>query len=384
MSTFSNVFGGRDRYLVAALFVVGFLPLQAQVHLIAPEGGSMPVPYGKPVIAGETIYLATESGIEARHIDDAHLLWTRPLEHNVPSALVLAGNRLIVAEAAVYALDPRTGAKLWRFQPVADTSLCVGATAGGLFFVGDTSHWLYALRVTDGNLAWHQRTESTRTGKSRIAGVAAFGTAVYATEETWLDPKGLDSRSTLSRSNSTTGHKMWQIDSDITNRPGLTQSSWIQPVIMPSGDVLVADAAQNTVTRFSSSGKRLWSFAGVLGYVGSLVPPEVRDDTVFFESGDRYFRQLRASDGTQTRQTLFVGSLTDFILCGDSAIVSRGALERVDLATGERAKQSLLSSAHLISARLVRGEDHKSVIASNGEGLWIVACRCQDASSPGR
>jgi len=382
MGLFLRLSWGRKPFLLAALFLTVTLALQAQVNLVTPADGAMPAPYGKPAIADGTIYFSTESGIEGRRIVDAHLLWRHPLVRNVPAALVLADGRLIVAESAVYALDVRTGVELWHFQPVSDTSLCVGTAFGGLFFVGDTSHWLYALRVADGSLAWRQRTSAKQTARSRVAGLAVFGNELYATEESWVDAKGLESHSTLSKLSAATGRIVWQINDDTTTRPGLKQSSWLQPVIMPSGDVLVADTAQNTLTRFSSSGKSLWTFAGVPEYLGPLVPPEVRDDIVFFESGDRYFRQLRASDGAPIRATLFVGSLTDFILCGNSAIVSRGALERVDIATGARARQSLLSSAHLISARLLRGEDHKSAMALNSEGLWTIPCDMEDTSSP--
>ena len=375
------------RYILAVLLcTVAAEAVLGQVGLTpAPTAEPFPAPYGVPSAAHDRVVFASESGVEARSLDHAKLLWRHALTKNVPSRVFLSGSIVIVAEFNVYALNASSGKLLWRFSPQADTSLCIGTINEGVFYVGDQQENLYALRVADGRLIWRNALSAAHATRSRVAGVVADRDQLYVTTEVWDDLKGSESHSDLAKINAATGAIAWQIRS--TAAPGeIKQSSWTQPALDPSGGVVVGDTSKNEVLKFSSQGDLVWRFAGVKAYLGPLVPPVVRDGVVYFEAGDRYFRQLRATDGLLLRQTLFVGSLTDFALCRKFAVVSRGGLEQVDLESGTRARQSLVSDDHLISAGLTQTADGLSIVALNSEGIYVMDCSESDdmqGSTPG-
>jgi hypothetical protein len=82
--------------------------------------------------------------------------WYRPIEAYIPQNVqIIASDGLLFLATAqgLYALDPASGALVWRFE----TDLPLGnspTVAGGVVYAGGYDRKLYALRAADGQLLW--------------------------------------------------------------------------------------------------------------------------------------------------------------------------------------------------------------------------------------
>lgn len=97
---------------------------------------------------GQVAALATESG---------QPLWSR--EFSSYGGLTLAGDRLLVtdAESNVFALDPRSGAALWKMDALVHRWLTTPAVQGNYAVVGDLEGWLHWIDLSSGALAGRTR-----------------------------------------------------------------------------------------------------------------------------------------------------------------------------------------------------------------------------------
>ena len=117
---------------------------------------------------GQVAALATESGVP---------LWSR--EFSSHGGLQLAGDRVLVSDAAgaLFALDRRSGAALWKMDALANRWLTTPVVQGDYAVVGDLEGWLHWIALESGELAGR-----TRIGRDPIRAtpvVSADGT-LYA------------------------------------------------------------------------------------------------------------------------------------------------------------------------------------------------------------
>jgi eukaryotic-like serine/threonine-protein kinase len=164
--------------------------------------------------------------------------WSSPAyatgAHGVP--LVVFGSK--DTDDAVYALDARTGALVWRYRTSSASLADVGASpvistpgqngfAGGVVYVVGKDKTVYALNFTTGGLIWKYALQGggNPTGSSGdVAGAALLGTRLYVPSD-----KGMYAL------NAITGTLVWHV---------LTTSTfYASPAIAgPAGRMVLVDA----------------------------------------------------------------------------------------------------------------------------------------------
>ena len=108
-----------------------------------PTGGAS---RASPVIAGDTAYLASATGLAALDLVSREPRWEYAAARFVKSSPALAGSVLVAAadDGTVHALDTVTGAPRWQFRaggPISSSP----AVAGGVAFIGSHDGTLYAI-----------------------------------------------------------------------------------------------------------------------------------------------------------------------------------------------------------------------------------------------
>jgi Ca-activated chloride channel family protein len=146
---------------------------------------SLPEPQQLPALAygDDRVYVSggfRSISFYALHATTGRAAWaTTGLEDNGPTAAVFEDDRVIfnTESCTIFALDARTGRRLWR-RYLGDPTLGQVALADGLVFAVHPTpdgHALSALRVTDGAPAW-----SGWIGSEVIAAPVVAGDSVYA------------------------------------------------------------------------------------------------------------------------------------------------------------------------------------------------------------
>ncbi|GAA1889511.1 PQQ-binding-like beta-propeller repeat protein [Lapillicoccus jejuensis] len=223
------------------------------------------------------------------------------------------GRHLVVAgssspDCAVYALDPQTGARVWRFETVHtsfDSDVGAGTTvsapgvngfADGVVYAIGKNHVLSALDPGTGTQLWEYDVDldspgfvgSTRSTPA-LAGNRVFfgyGEGLYAVD-------------------ATTGQKLWRLQTparlEVISSPAVVGPDGAQVVLFTdlSGRVFAADAA---------TGQLLWSYQ-TGGYTYSS--PAVSNGTVYVGSSDGFLYAFALGGGTSGKPTATVTAPTD-------------------------------------------------------------------------
>lgn len=145
---------------------------------------SLPEPQQLPALAygDDRVYVSggfRSISFYALHATTGRAAWvTTGLEDNGPTAAIFEDDRVIfnTESCTIFALDARTGRRLWR-RYLGDPTLGQVALADGLVFAAHPTpdgHALSALRVTDGAPAW-----SGWIGSEVIAAPVIAGDSVY-------------------------------------------------------------------------------------------------------------------------------------------------------------------------------------------------------------
>lgn len=126
-------------------------------------------PAAPPIIAGDLVYLALQSGIvEARRASDGTELWRRDIRTEAP--LAADGGRVFIASgSAIYALNA-DGSAGWHAETGVLTAPIL-AHDGWVIAATDTE--LTALRASDGSVVWRLPAGAARE-RPTIEGAALF------------------------------------------------------------------------------------------------------------------------------------------------------------------------------------------------------------------
>jgi outer membrane protein assembly factor BamB len=214
---------------------------------------------GRIVVAGETIYAGSvDRKVYAVNLASGEVRWTSRLGGLITGGVLVAGDTVYVAsgrpEGKVYALDGRSGRRLWRTG--------TGAVGAPLALVHGTLVALtqrgevLGLDPAGGRIRWRRPT-----GFARIAAVPAdSGTLVVATVDS------------LYRLRATDGHVLRRV-----RTPGPIVSPWL-----PYGELLLAGTTDSTLVAVGPDDLRTrWRVrldAPVLG------TPAAHGDTLFAAS----------------------------------------------------------------------------------------------------
>ena len=177
--------GIRRRLVLAVVTYLLILPVDVRVQ----SGDEARRPAGRqwPAVSGDwgNTRHSTLNQITAQNITKLGGAWTSQKFDSAVATrtmpVVHDGMMFLTAGPSVYALDAKTGARVWRFQGGGQTGMGAPSREGvavgdGLVFVGLSDARVIALRETTGELVWN-----TYVGdKARDKGQVASGAPLYA------------------------------------------------------------------------------------------------------------------------------------------------------------------------------------------------------------
>ncbi len=115
----------------------------------------------EPRAAGSVLYLAPYRGaVSALDLQNGALVWTREVSSYAGLDLDPAHVFVSGADDAVYALDRRSGAVLWKQGELGGRKLTAPAAAGRLVAVGDFEGWVHLLDAGSGRIVGRVQVDS--------------------------------------------------------------------------------------------------------------------------------------------------------------------------------------------------------------------------------
>jgi outer membrane protein assembly factor BamB len=368
----ANRFLMRTRALVLAAICVSQLSFSIVDRPLwrtpLTPGGSPPS--GRPAYKNGRVFFIY-AGIQAFSAKDGRVLWHVPVREFLPVALLASEDRVFVVERTVSALDSANGKQLWEFTPDADASLGVAALNRGNLYFGTSSHHVYAVNGSVGQLLWNMDLAPDWQYSGVVRGLALQddGDTLYASVEQFEVSNGTKSSGWVFALRARDGVCLWKFK---TGTGSQRQSATSVPVI--AGNlILVSDALSNAVFAVDRhTGHLAWRFEGERGYAGSSQAPIVVGSTVFIISGDRYVSALNLESGLLFWRTQMPASNLAATTCGHSLLVNFEGLATLNPVTG--AIQKVIFSEgdeFLSSAFIVEGD---RVFVSGPKGAYAFAC----------
>ncbi|MDH3583802.1 MAG: PQQ-binding-like beta-propeller repeat protein [Phycisphaerae bacterium] len=297
---------------------------------------------------------------QARLPQNPKLLWTFATGGAIKSSPVIAGGRAYIGsdDGMVYALDLRTGKKIWQFKtPHEDPVEAPPTLHGDRLFVGDVGGFMYALDASDGKLIWKHEAQDKIVGAANvIPGKTGSALVVFGAHDGVL--YGLDAA---------TGKQAWafEISDPINGSPAVSRGRSIfggcdgalhvvstdngQSVrSVDVGDIIAGSAALDGHVAFTPSfgqevlavdieaGKVLWRYRDRnFEYYSS---PAVTSEVIVFGGRDKRVHCVDRKTGT-ARWTFSARGRVDSspVIAGNRVVVGShdGRLYILDLATGE-------------------------------------------------
>jgi outer membrane protein assembly factor BamB len=181
----------------------------------------------------------------------------------------------------VYALDARTGAKLWSFA-TGDTVFSSPAVVNGVVYVGSQNQNVYALNSTTGAKLWSFAAGGpVYTDPAVVNGVVFFGTSV---NQPTGPPVGY-----MYALNATTGAKLWSFAAGnfITGSPAVA-----------NGMVYFDTNEGNAYALNSTTGALLWTYTNTMDS-GIISSPAVANGVVYVGSRFGNMYALNATTGAK-------------------------------------------------------------------------------------
>jgi eukaryotic-like serine/threonine-protein kinase len=334
---------------------------------------------GRPVVAGDKIFVATESGVEARTTNDGRSLWRQRFDRYLPSSLLVCQNKLLVAEQTVYADDMNTGKRLWTFTPSADTSLGDPACDEKSFFVGTSDHRVYALDLSSGALRWKIDLGPTWEHKAVIRGITLDRDSLFVSVERLLTGNANSIDGWLFRLDAGSGKTVWSYgtssEPDRTLRSGFSSA----PVISHRM-VLTSDFLGSAVRALDEeSGKLLWKSSDFGGFVGLSASPLVQGEHVYFAAGGRLLRSADLRTGKVEWESRLYSTPTAYTLCGSQILVNLGSIEKFALADGKKPMASVLPSTQPITSDFAQGPESGALFAFGPNAMYKFDCQAATA-----
>ena len=310
-----------------------------------------------PIIADGRVFVIVNAlspvrfmELVALSLENGKTLWSRALGKNAFRSASLAfddGRLFVVTDlGGVLALDPQTGAKLWRTLPTEQRLFDPPPTARGgrLYFSGNgNGGTLFAIGQATGKIVWKQTVRGGFVSSPTVTNDSVFvgyGSQVYK----------------FSRG----GALLWHYDNGQTGNLGFTSPFY-------SGRLYTMPSAFNIWTFNADSGDH-----EITAPQRVARPPAFRNGVGYFAAVDR----LVAQD-VETKQTIweFTGaqgpSLPPLVINGKVIVTSHGGdLYVLDAATGAQLQHILLPTEISFNLDHSEAEPRKGMAA--GQGMLIV------------
>jgi eukaryotic-like serine/threonine-protein kinase len=193
-------------------------------------------------------YVGADGGkVEAVKVSNGHPLWRFNTGGDVDYAPRITRDAVYFdsGSGGVYALDPATGVKKWKFHLPGDNAVeSTPAVKDGVVYVGADDSTLYALRASDGKKLWAYGVAGGNVSSPAVGGASVF--ASCGTESQVVTPCH-----DVFATRRTTGANVW------THTTG--GSVYSSPALA-NGVVYVGSFDHRVYALRSTTGAKVWSF----------------------------------------------------------------------------------------------------------------------------
>ena len=166
-------------------------------------------------------YYSPLTQINKNNVEQLGFAWEYPIDTSsgFEATPIVVDGRLYSSgpKGAVYALDAKTGAELWHFQPKIDEDVLRNACCGivnrgvavwqGRVYVGSVDGHLYALNASDGTIAWRVDTINDRSRGYTITGAPYIAKDVVVIGNSGAE---FDARGYFTAYDVATGEERWR------------------------------------------------------------------------------------------------------------------------------------------------------------------------------
>ena len=330
--------------------------------------------WARPAVLGDVVYFGTGDGqVIARDRATGMQRWAARVGGGMVKGANVVARAGVVAVAVVHwtvGLDAATGRELWRYDAPPDTGLGSPGLPGEVVLsrldADDAAVYVPAwgasvsavdLRTGAVRWAWQPGRAPTDTAasgrlfRSGSQGVRAVGDAVFAVVWHNLTDLGGRREAWLVALDRATGRERWRVtlpaesDGNVFGGPAV----W--------GDLVLATAVNGaTFAVRQATGEPVWQFASPDRIPSTPSQAEVYGDVVYLDGGDHYVYALRASDGVELWRSAFETQATADLLATERLVVfpEGSHLNVLDRATGRRL-------AHFVQPRV---PDEEALFAS--------------------
>lgn len=285
---------------------------------------------GEPVIAGDRVVVATDSGLTAFSQATGAVAWHAATRDVRGSRRLLHrdGRVLYAGVANAGAYDAATGALLWRYETTREASPD-GAWAAAddrALYVGTRDRRVLALSPETGRVLWDVRGDEVAWIGGEVGGIAVSGDTVYAALNRLLTPNRYKMSVVMLALDRHTGRELWrsQTTDEFTGGGG--------PLIQ--GRLLIggggADGYTIAVDRFT--GQEVWR-RDLYGYVWGA--PVAHEGRTYLGTQAARLYALDAA-GATVWETKLEGGSTHLAVCGDKVVVENYQVELFDIARGQK------------------------------------------------
>lgn len=315
--------------------------------------------YARPAIDGNLVYFGTGDGqVEAREQTDGRLRWRASVGGRMVSgANLVVRSGVVVAPVVidVFGLDAATGQQLWHYQPPPDTTrntndppLPGEVTKSRIDADSQTVYipaWgasVSALDLRTGAVRWvwqpgPSASDTAISGifRSGAGGVRVSGDTVFATVWHFLQAAGSASEVWLVALDRATGRELWRVV-----RGGVAGTATQGAPVLYQNLVIFAASSGHVYAVDRASQQIVWEFPSH-GRETTLIEPALSGDTLYVDGGDQQLYALHAGEGSTIWAAPYgVDATTDMLVTPRRIIVASGMyLYVLDRATGQVVKR---------------------------------------------
>lgn len=327
------------RLRIAALFLVAGCgecppPTAAGVEADARVLWSAPLPAageGVPVMAGERVVVATDSGLVAFAAATGEVAWRAHTQdvRALASLLYREGRVFYAGIAVAGAYHASSGGLVWRDSLSRDASpdYAHPAVDERAFYIGTRDRRVLALAQESGRVLWDVHSDDSTWLGGEVSGVAVSGDTVYAAVTRLLTPNRYKLTVVLLALDRHSGRELWRTQSaDEFTAGGL-------PLV--AGRLLVAGGGAGGTTfavdRFT--GREVWA-RDLYGYVWG--PPVLHEQRLYVGTQAAHLYALDPGSGRSVWERALKGGSTHLAVCGGKLVVENYQVELFDLASGKQ------------------------------------------------
>ncbi|MBW3571740.1 MAG: PQQ-like beta-propeller repeat protein [Gemmatimonadetes bacterium] len=286
---------------------------------------------GEPVMAGDLVVVASDSGVAAYHKTTGAVAWRDANRDTRGSRRLLyyAGRVFYAGVASAGAYDVSTGTLLWRreFTYASSPDYAQPAVDDGALYLGTRDRRIVALERESGRALWDVRGDDPSWIGGEAGGVAVSGDTVYAAMNRMLTSNRYRLTVVIVALDRGSGRELWRSQSADEFTAGGA------PVV--AGRLLVAgggaDGGTIAVDRFT--GREAWN-RDLYGYVWGA--PVLAGERIYLGTQAARLYALDSSSGQVAWATPLEGGSTYLAQCGRSLVVENYQIEMFDRESGKQ------------------------------------------------